>query len=129
MNRTERRAIKYQRMGAVSSTLRKRSASIFEESSEAKRARLDTSSPSLQDVARTEMDAGITAFANPHLAGFRGIIKNRYSIRRLCGKETLPNLWDRYDDFLVNEVDLDGKVIRLTSLNADSITKKVRNCC
>ncbi|KAL1935333.1 hypothetical protein VTP01DRAFT_4473 [Rhizomucor pusillus] len=93
-------------MGAVSSTLRKRSASIFEESSEAKRARLDTSSPSLQDVARTEMDAGITAFANPHLAGFRGIIKNRY------------------DDFLVNEVDLDGKVIRLTSLNADSITKK-----
>lgn len=32
---------------------------------------------------------------------------------------------DRYDDFLVNEVDLDGNVVLLTSLNADNITQKV----
>ncbi|KAI8096451.1 pseudouridine synthase [Halteromyces radiatus] len=44
-----------------------------------------------------ESDVGISAFVNPDLTGFHCILKNRA------------------EDFLVNEVDLDGHVVRLTS--------------
>ncbi|KAK6136520.1 hypothetical protein DH2020_029756 [Rehmannia glutinosa] len=46
-----------------------------------------------------ESDVGILCYIS-HLPGFRGILKQRYS------------------DFIVNEVDLDGNVVHLTSLEA-----------
>ncbi|KAK1439398.1 hypothetical protein QVD17_05216 [Tagetes erecta] len=46
-----------------------------------------------------ESDVGISCYISP-LPGFRGILKQRYS------------------DFVVNEVDLDGNVVHLTSLEA-----------
>ncbi|KAK9074958.1 hypothetical protein SSX86_003277 [Deinandra increscens subsp. villosa] len=46
-----------------------------------------------------ESDVGISCYISP-LSGFRGILKQRYS------------------DFVVNEVDLDGNVVHLTSLEA-----------
>ncbi|KAI3691248.1 hypothetical protein L2E82_49509 [Cichorium intybus] len=46
-----------------------------------------------------EADVGISCYISP-LPGFRGILKQRYS------------------DFVVNEVDLDGNVVHLTSLDA-----------
>ncbi|KAI7736836.1 hypothetical protein M8C21_016529, partial [Ambrosia artemisiifolia] len=46
-----------------------------------------------------ESDVGITCYISP-LPGFRGILKQRYS------------------DFVVNEVDLNGNVVHLTSLEA-----------
>lgn len=46
-----------------------------------------------------ESDVGIFCYIS-HLPGFRGILKQRYS------------------DFMVNEVDLDGNIVRLTSLDA-----------
>ncbi|KAL7600373.1 hypothetical protein Lser_V15G22246 [Lactuca serriola] len=46
-----------------------------------------------------ESDVGISCYISP-LPGFRGILKQRYS------------------DFIVNEVDLDGNVVHLTSLDA-----------
>ncbi|XP_031094995.1 multisubstrate pseudouridine synthase 7 [Ipomoea triloba] len=46
-----------------------------------------------------ESDVGISCYIS-HLPGFRGILKQRYS------------------DFIVNEVDLDGNVVHLTSLDA-----------
>ncbi|KAG2316175.1 hypothetical protein Bca52824_019297 [Brassica carinata] len=45
-----------------------------------------------------ESDVGISCFISP-LPGFRGILKQRYA------------------DFIVNEVDMDGNVVRLTSLD------------
>ncbi|KAK4410846.1 Pseudouridylate synthase 7 [Sesamum angolense] len=48
-----------------------------------------------------ESDVGILCYIS-HLPGFRGILKQRYS------------------DFIVNEVDLDGNVVHLTSLEAPS---------
>ncbi|XP_021282430.1 multisubstrate pseudouridine synthase 7 isoform X2 [Herrania umbratica] len=47
----------------------------------------------------TESDVGILCFIS-HLPGFRGILKQRYS------------------DFIVNEVDTEGNVVHLTSLDA-----------
>ncbi|KAK2992406.1 hypothetical protein RJ640_027854 [Escallonia rubra] len=46
-----------------------------------------------------EADVGISCYISP-LPGFRGILKQRYS------------------DFIVNEVDMDGNVVHLTSLEA-----------
>ncbi|XP_073128130.1 multisubstrate pseudouridine synthase 7 [Henckelia pumila] len=46
-----------------------------------------------------ESDVGILCYIS-HLPGFRGILKHRYS------------------DFIVNEVDLDGNIVHLTSLDA-----------
>ncbi|KAL8265860.1 hypothetical protein R6Q59_003204 [Mikania micrantha] len=46
-----------------------------------------------------ESDVGISCYISP-LPGFRGILKQRYS------------------DFVVNEVDLDGNIVHLTSLEA-----------
>lgn len=53
---------------SASQSSRKRGAEALE--STAKRARTDTPDP--------ETKVGITAFVNPDLPGFRGIIKNRY---------------------------------------------------
>ncbi|KZV54416.1 pseudouridylate synthase 7 [Dorcoceras hygrometricum] len=55
-----------------------------------------------------ESDVGILCYVS-HLPGFRGILKHRYS------------------DFIVNEVDLDGNIVRLTSLDAPpEITEEKR---
>lgn len=50
----------------------------------------------LEDVGIRENDVGITKFVSPEIPGFYGQIKQRYT------------------DFLVNEINLDGEVIRLT---------------
>ncbi|KAF7721208.1 hypothetical protein EC973_005108 [Apophysomyces ossiformis] len=55
----------------------------------------------------SEERAGITAFVNPELVGFQCIIKNRQ------------------EDFLVNEVDLEGNVVHLTSLEKPVIDNKI----
>ncbi|KAJ0726764.1 putative tRNA pseudouridine(13) synthase [Helianthus annuus] len=52
-----------------------------------------------------ESDVGISCYISP-LPGFRGILKQRYS------------------DFVVNEVDLNGNVIHLTSLEAPTEVKQ-----
>jgi tRNA pseudouridine13 synthase len=51
------------------------------------------------ETRMTEARAGITAYVEPKLAGFQGIIKQRFT------------------DFMVNEIDLTGQVCRLTSLD------------
>lgn len=50
------------------------------------------------DAGISEVDVGITQFLSPDLKGFKGILKQRYT------------------DFLVNEIDRDGKVVHLTDL-------------
>ncbi|XP_074292662.1 uncharacterized protein LOC141619546 isoform X2 [Silene latifolia] len=54
--------------------------------------------PSINSKNVEESDVGILCYIS-NLPGFRGILKQRYS------------------DFIVNEVDLDGNVVRLTSLS------------
>jgi tRNA pseudouridine13 synthase len=54
-----------------------------------------------------EVDVGITEFMNPELEGFDAILKHRFS------------------DFNVNEIDLDGKVVYLTSLDIPRSVAKV----
>ncbi|KAI7874417.1 tRNA pseudouridine synthase D [Lichtheimia hyalospora FSU 10163] len=83
------------RNGSLGSVLGKRRAD-YDDRDNVKRMRTEP----------TETDAGITAFVNPTLPGFRGIIKYRI------------------EDFLVHEVDLDGHVVRLTSLDASVIEQK-----
>ncbi|KAJ8656284.1 hypothetical protein O0I10_008078 [Lichtheimia ornata] len=83
------------RNGSLGSVLGKRRAD-HEDRDNVKRMRAEP----------TETDAGITAFVNPTLPGFRGIIKYRI------------------EDFIVQEVDLDGHVVRLTSLDANAIDQK-----
>ncbi|KAI8139253.1 pseudouridine synthase [Fennellomyces sp. T-0311] len=78
--------------------LGKRRAEEHDEANDAKRVRYQPKEP----------DAGITAYVNASLPGFRGIIKYRI------------------EDFLVHEVDLDGRVITLNSLTADIIEEKKR---
>ncbi|SPO29410.1 related to PUS7 - Pseudouridine synthase [Ustilago trichophora] len=71
----------------------------------AKRVKLDNGDvvPGKEDAEvetrMTEARAGITAYINPDLPGFQGIIKQRFT------------------DFMVNEIDLSGAVCRLTSLD------------
>ncbi|SJX64285.1 related to PUS7-Pseudouridine synthase [Sporisorium reilianum f. sp. reilianum] len=67
----------------------------------AKRVKLDNGEPSTADAETrmTEARAGITAYIDPDLPGFQGIIKQRFT------------------DFMVNEIDLAGNVCRLTSLD------------
>ncbi|CDS10699.1 hypothetical protein LRAMOSA11185 [Lichtheimia ramosa] len=55
----------------------------------------------------TETDAGITAFVNPNLPGFHGIIKYRLVLAKK-----------------MHEVDLDNHVVRLSSLDARAIEQK-----
>ncbi|KAK1910131.1 hypothetical protein P3342_006402 [Pyrenophora teres f. teres] len=62
----------------------------------AKRAKIDSSSPIDPDLER-EMRAGITEYVCRHNLGFTGVLKQRYT------------------DFLVNEIGLDGHVLHLTS--------------
>ena len=68
-----------------------------------KRAKLEAGEPdTAADAAETRMTearAGITAYIDPDLPGFQGIIKQRFT------------------DFMVNEIDLAGNVCRLTSLD------------
>lgn len=52
------------------------------------------------DIGVTEPRVGITEYISPDLAGFRGILKQRYS------------------DFMVNEIGLDGQVVHLTDTGA-----------
>ncbi|SAM01769.1 hypothetical protein [Absidia glauca] len=52
-----------------------------------------------------ESQVGISAFMNPDLTGFHCIVKNRA------------------EDFLVNEVDLDGQVVRLTTFDVPVVHK------
>ena len=54
-----------------------------------------------------EVDVGITEFMNPESEGFDAILKHRFS------------------DFNVNEIDLDGKVVYLTSLDIPRSVAKV----
>ncbi len=69
----------------------------------AKRAKLEATTPPSQseeiETRMTESRAGITAYIDPTLPGFQGIIKQRFT------------------DFMVNEIDLAGNVCRLTSLD------------
>ncbi|KAI9266596.1 pseudouridine synthase [Phascolomyces articulosus] len=80
------------------SSLGKRRAESHEEENDSKRARYQPKEP----------DAGITAYVNPSLPGFRGIIKYRI------------------EDFVVHEVDLNGKVVTLQSLEPTIIEEKKR---
>ncbi|KAK6525005.1 hypothetical protein TWF281_011895 [Arthrobotrys megalospora] len=52
----------------------------------------------VEKFVRTEESVGITEFLCPDAAGFQGLLKQRYT------------------DFLVNEIDKDGNVLRLKSL-------------
>ncbi|TPX36701.1 hypothetical protein SmJEL517_g01223 [Synchytrium microbalum] len=61
-----------------------------------------TSKNAASDSLLTESQVGITAWMNPDMPGFKGILKHRYT------------------DFLVNEIDMDGRVMHLTSLKAPS---------
>ncbi|RDW38307.1 pseudouridine synthase [Yarrowia lipolytica] len=54
----------------------------------------------VKDIGVTEPRVGITEYISPGLAGFRGILKQRYS------------------DFMVNEIGLDGQVVHLTDTGA-----------
>ncbi|KAJ9474233.1 Multisubstrate pseudouridine synthase 7 [Pseudozyma hubeiensis] len=71
----------------------------------AKRVKLDSGSPDVAsprqdaETRMTETRAGITAYIDPDLPGFQGIIKQRFT------------------DFMVNEIDSSGNVCRLTSLD------------
>ncbi|SPO28467.1 related to PUS7 - Pseudouridine synthase [Ustilago trichophora] len=71
----------------------------------AKRVKLDNGDVALSkedaevETRMTEARAGITAYVDPSLAGFQGIIKQRFT------------------DFMVNEIDLSGAVCRLSSLD------------
>ena len=58
-----------------------------------------------------EVDVGITEFLNREFEGFDCILKYKYSFA--CSEE----IDDRYEDFVVNEVGLDGNVIELKSTN------------
>ncbi|KAI1581223.1 pseudouridine synthase TruDPus7 [Pyrenophora tritici-repentis] len=62
----------------------------------AKRAKIDDSSAIDADLER-EVRAGITEYVCPDNLGFKGVLKQRYT------------------DFLVNEIGLDGQVLHLTS--------------
>jgi hypothetical protein len=55
----------------------------------------------------SESDVGITEFRNPGFAGFDAILKHRFS------------------DFNVNEIDLDGNIVRLTNLEVPKNVIKV----
>jgi hypothetical protein len=60
-----------------------------------------------QVVGTSETDVGITEFREPDLVGFDAILKHRFS------------------DFNVNEIDLDGNIVRLTDLNISPSVAKV----
>jgi len=73
-----------------------------------------------------EHDVGITCYIS-NLPGFRGVLKQRLIpsfhfdiIQHFLVLLMLNqfNLWSRYSDFIVHEVDLDGKVVELSSLEA-----------
>jgi tRNA pseudouridine13 synthase len=72
----------------------------------AKRARLDDNAPTLSSAPAPQPDtdlerevrAGITEYVCPDNLGFTGVLKQRYT------------------DFLVNEIGLDGRVLRLRSM-------------
>ncbi|KAL0090839.1 pseudouridine synthase [Phycomyces blakesleeanus] len=84
----------------------KRKAS-FDSSQTLKKACKDaTFESATPEVIITEQDVGILAFVNPNLKGFSSIMKYRA------------------EDFLVNEVNLDGKIIRLTSLDPPVIPER-----
>ncbi|KAI9022845.1 pseudouridine synthase [Phycomyces nitens] len=68
-----------------------------------KDATFESNSP---EVIITEQNVGILEFVNPNLKGFSSILKYRA------------------EDFLVNEVNLDGKIIRLTSLDPPVIPER-----
>ncbi|KAF3309709.1 hypothetical protein TWF173_010689 [Orbilia oligospora] len=55
----------------------------------------------VEKFVRTEESVGITEFLCPDAVGFQGLLKQRYT------------------DFLVNEIDKDGNVLRLKSLNVE----------
>lgn len=65
---------------------------------EAKRLKLDNDKAKVPATGITESDAGITQYVDATLKGFKGILKQRYT------------------DFLVNEINLEGEVVRLTDL-------------
>ncbi|GAA5811004.1 hypothetical protein MFLAVUS_004433 [Mucor flavus] len=70
-----------------------------------KRVRLESE----QTITVKETDVGIIAYVNPNLKKFHSILKYRA------------------EDFLVNEVDMDGKIVHLTSLEAPNTkTKEVK---
>ncbi|KAK9810547.1 hypothetical protein WJX72_012558 [[Myrmecia] bisecta] len=58
-------------------------------------------------AASTEKDVGIECWVNA-LPGFTGILKQRYS------------------DFKVNEVDLAGRVVRLTTITSPELEERKR---
>lgn len=62
-------------------------------SSDVKKAKIDVKTPA---DGVTEMDVGISLYLSQELDGFRGQIKQRYT------------------DFLVNEIDVEGNVVHLT---------------
>ncbi|KAF3164884.1 hypothetical protein TWF225_005638 [Orbilia oligospora] len=55
----------------------------------------------VEKFVRTEESVGISEFLCPDAVGFQGLLKQRYT------------------DFLVNEIDKDGNVLRLKSLNVE----------
>ncbi|KAG0174081.1 multisubstrate pseudouridine synthase 7 [Apophysomyces sp. BC1034] len=73
---------------------------------DAKRLRSDSPLPNSENKI-SEQRAGMTAFVNPTLVGFQCIIKYRQ------------------EDFLVNEVDLEGNVVRLTSQEKPVIDNQI----
>lgn len=61
-----------------------------------------------------EDNVGITQFLSNH-DGFDGIVKYRYD---LSMKTLLVNFYSySYSDFLVNEISIDGSIVRLTDLS------------
>ncbi|CCF48872.1 hypothetical protein NDA10_003451 [Ustilago hordei] len=68
---------------------------------EAKRIKIDNdaSTAAPLETRMTESRAGITAYIDPSLPGFQGIIKQRFT------------------DFMVNEIDTSGTVCRVTALH------------
>ena len=68
---------------------------------------LTKSDGKFDEVGTCEADVGINAFMNPELEGFDAILKHRFS------------------DFNVNEIDLEGKIVKLTDLEVPKAVSKV----
>lgn len=68
-----------------------------------------TQQPTIDQDLEREIRAGITEYVCPDNLGFNGVLKQRYT------------------DFLVNEIGLDGKVVHLTSTKVNKKDKPAQN--
>ncbi len=67
---------------------------------------LTKSDGKFEEAGTCEADVGIDVFMNPDLEGFDAILKHRFS------------------DFNVNEIDMDGKIVKITDLEVPKAVTK-----